>query len=153
MGSILTHGLVTRITTSLLLSWPNYGFQVQQWKYLITRVVVIIIVIIIRHFFLHLFFFPLLKYSDSNRHYLQRNNHTLLWPVKRGVMRLMWSAARLWGPPLTVSAVPVHAAIVMLGKTTVQNVLDVLHYQVDGHCGRRTIVLSVLSNAAAQPKI
>lgn len=55
-----------------------------------------------------------LKYRDANRHYLQRNPHTPLRPVKRGVMRSMRPAAGLRRPPLTWSAVAIHAAIVAL---------------------------------------
>lgn len=43
------------------------------------------------------------------------------------------AAAGLGGPSLTRSAVAVHAAVVTL-YSTVQNVLDVLNYQVNGHC-------------------
>lgn len=44
------------------------------------------------------------------------------------------AAAGLGRPPLPRSAESVHAAVVTLVWSTVQNVLDVLHYQVDGHC-------------------
>lgn len=41
--------------------------------------------------------------------------------------------ARLGGPPLPWSAVAVRAAVVTFAWSAVQNVLDVLYYQVDGH--------------------
>jgi len=46
----------------------------------------------------------------------------------------MRPAAGLGGPPLTWSTVAVGAAVVALAQSAVQNVLDVLDYQVDGHC-------------------
>lgn len=49
----------------------------------------------------------------------------------------MGTAAGLGGPSLPGCAVAVCAAVVVaLGQSAVQNVLDVLHYQVDGHCRR-----------------
>lgn len=60
--------------------------------------------------------------------------HSPLRPVRRSVMRLVRPAARLGAPSLTRSAVAIHAAVVTLVYPTVQNVLDVLNYQVNGHC-------------------
>lgn len=100
-----------------------------------------------RHFiiFLHLFS---LKYRNAKRHYLQRNHHTTLHPTKRSVRRSVGPAAGLRSPPLTRSVVAVHAAAVSLAWSTVQNVLDVLHYQVDGHCRKQRWLHRVFRLAA-----
>lgn len=68
-----------------------------------------------RHFnSLCISFFSSLKYSDANRHYLQRNPDTPLRPVKRGVTGSMGPAAGLGGPPLAWSGVAVRAAVLAL---------------------------------------
>lgn len=46
----------------------------------------------------------------------------------------MGPAAGLGGPPLARSAVAVQAAVLALVRSAGQNVLNVLYYQVDGHC-------------------
>ena len=56
-----------------------------------------------------------------------------LSPEKRGVTRSMWPTARLGRPSLPWWHVAVGAAVVPFGQTAVQNVLDVLDNQVDGH--------------------
>lgn len=53
--------------------------------------------------------------------------------MRRSVMGSVRPAAGLRGPSLARSAVAVHAAVLTL-YPTVQNVLDVLNYQVNGHC-------------------
>lgn len=73
---------------------------------------------------LHLF---ILKY----RHYLQHHPHT---PPPLGPGRSVGPAAGLGGPPLARGAVSVHVAVLTLVQSAVQNVLNVLYYQVDGHC-------------------
>ncbi|TNN81518.1 hypothetical protein EYF80_008290 [Liparis tanakae] len=67
--------------------------------------------------------------GNAKRHYLQRTP-----PACEGVARSMRPAAGLGGPPLTWSTVAVGAAVVALAQSAVQNVLDVLDYQIDGHC-------------------
>lgn len=44
------------------------------------------------------------------------------------------AAAGLRGPPLPWRAVSVHEAVLTLGLSADENVLDVLNYQVYGHC-------------------
>lgn len=53
--------------------------------------------------------------------------------MRRSVTGSVRPAAGLGGTSLTRSAVAVHAAVVTL-YSTVQNVLNVLNYQVNGHC-------------------
>lgn len=134
MGLIFTHGLITRITRAL-----SFTLLTKKPK---SQVSTITIKVTNnksshdnkRHFNSScISFFSSLKYSDAKRHYLQRNPHTPLRPVKRGVTRSMRPAAGLGGPPLTWSTVAVRAAIVTFAQSAVQNVLDVLYYQVDGH--------------------
>lgn len=65
-------------------------------------------------------------------------NPTPLRPVKRGVTWSMGPAAGFGGPSLTWSAMAVHAAVMPLVQPAIQNVLDVLYYQVDGHCRKKS---------------
>lgn len=60
--------------------------------------------------------------------------------MKRGVTASVRAAARLRGPPLPGGAVSVREAVLTLGLSTVQNVLDVLDDQVDGHCTKQETV-------------
>ena len=69
-------------------------------------------------------------YPHKNSH---AHTHTPLSPEERGVTRSMWPAARLGRPSLPWRRVAVGAAVVPFGQTAVQNVLDVLDNQVDGH--------------------
>lgn len=82
-------------------------------------------------------FFSLKYRNANNRHYLQHphpsNKHSPPRLMRRSVTGSVRPAAGLGGPSLTRSAVAVHAAVVTL-YSTVQNVLDVLNYQVNGHC-------------------
>jgi hypothetical protein len=86
----------------------------------------------------------LLKYIDVDKYYLQKwplptqklsrahtHTHTPLPGERSGSS--MWPAARLRGPSLPRRRVAVGAAVVAFGQTAVQNVLDVLDDQVDGH--------------------
>lgn len=80
------------------------------------------------------FFFLFLNTVLPTGIYLQRNSsHTPLRSVKRGATRSMRPAAWFRGPPLPRSAVAINAAVVALAESAIQNVLDVLYYQVYGH--------------------
>lgn len=56
-------------------------------------------------------------------------------PLRRGcvVVWSMWPATRLGRPSLPWRAVAVHTAVVSLAQASVENVLDVLDDEVDGH--------------------
>lgn len=52
-------------------------------------------------------------------------------------MRSVGPAAGLGGPMLAWTAVAVGVAGLTLVQSAIQNVLNVLHYQVDGHCKKQ----------------
>lgn len=90
-----------------------------------------------RHFSRGFFFFFCISSFLNTGIIYSTTPHPYRSPLRSSASRSVGPAAGLGGPPLARSAVSVHEAVLTLVHSTVQNILNVLYYQVDGHCRRQ----------------